>query len=188
MLRDAKDKCLTMIVSIRNWNFIRNKSQTAYSPRTNHQTIKLPLKYCVCGYIDFKENWCSEVLLVFGIKCYMKAKPTHSSELGAHFCDYPEQGLPLSAAGSAHPNSFCLILKASHKLNSLCVSNRRAVSLLEFALQDKVTKESCSLLSQCALQSNYTLNFQTIQHRQLYCYEKVLKMYTLQNLLYLSQS
>lgn len=34
MLRDAKDKCLTMIVSIRNWNFIRNKSQTAYPGQT----------------------------------------------------------------------------------------------------------------------------------------------------------
>lgn len=61
MLGDAKDKWLTMTVSIRNSNFIRNKTETTYS---RYKAIKLPLKYCVCGYIDFKENWCSEVLLM----------------------------------------------------------------------------------------------------------------------------
>lgn len=129
--------------------------------------------------------------MVLGIKCYMKAKPAHSSEFGHLFCDYPAEGLPLGAAGSTHPKSFFLILETSHT-GSGCVSNRSTVSLLKFSLQNKVTKQPSSLLSQCSIQSKYlnalnTLNLQHTQDRELYCYENVLKMYTLQNLLYLSQ-
>lgn len=61
-------------------------------------------------------------------------------------------------------------------MNSGCVSNRSTVSLLEFSLQNKVTKQPSSLLSQCSIQSKYlnalnTLNLQHIQDRDLYCYE-----------------
>lgn len=118
----------------------------------------------------------------------MKAKPTHSSELGDLFCDYPAQGLPLSAAGSAHPNSFFLILNTL----VLCVQQKRSFSFRIF-LAEKCHKMPflfafpVNSSIKIFLNTLNTLNLEHIQHRQLYCCEKVLKVFTLKNLLYLSQ-